>query len=377
MTKLLIAYASYGSGHKSVANSVADYFKEHSDHFEIKVMDVTDYGNIFAKLYKKIFDLKFKFQNSISSTIGYEISDNKLVTAPYKEIVKSFMKSKLKDDILEFNPDIMISTHFFPSIAMGLINHKFKTNTKIITILTDYASHAMWLRNNKRESAYIVSNDIVKEELIEYGIPKDKIYPYGIPLSSKFKKVDDIDFVKNKYNIDNDKLTCLFFGGGSLGSSFSFKYFKQLLKQNLDINIIFVAGKNARLESRCLEYVNENYIKNVQILGFTKDISNLLNISDFVVTKPGGLSVTEALEMKKPMILIPGNGGQENHNASFITKNHFGIRTRYPYTFAHHIKKLVNNPDLIKEMHNNLKYYQENKSIEKLFKLVLKMEKEL
>ena len=79
--------------------------------------------------------------------------------------------------------------------------------------------------------------------------------------------------------------------------------------------------------------------------------------------------------MKTPMILIPGNGGQENHNASFITKNKFGIRTRNPYSLAKKTSRLVNNPKLIKEMYKNLKNYEENKSVEKLFKLVLKMEK--
>ena len=374
MKKLLITYASFGSGHKSVAEYVKDYFEEHSNEFEIKVIDVMEYGSIFAKINQKIFNLNFKFQNSFSQTIGYEISDNKIVTAPYKEITRAFLKSKLANVILEFNPDVMISTHFFGSIMMGSINKKYGTNTKIITILTDYASHAMWLKNHKREEAFIVSNDIVKQELIEYGIPENKIYPFGIPLSSKFKKVDNKKKVKEKYKIDNDKLTCLFFGGGSLGSSFTYSYFKQLLKEELDINIIFVAGKNEKLKNKCLNYVSINDIQNVNILGFTKDVSNLLNIADFVITKPGGLSVTEALEMKTPMILIPGNGGQENHNARFITRNRFGIRTRNQYSLAFKTKKLVNNPKLIQEMYNNLKQYEENKSVEKLFKLVLKME---
>ena len=334
-----------------------------------------DYASIFAKIDKKIFDLNFKFQNSIGSTIGYEISDNKVITAPYKEITKAFLKSELKDVILTFNPDILISTHFFGSILMGTINKEYELNTKIITIITDYASHSMWLRNHKRETAFIVSNNIVKEELIEYGIPENKIYPYGIPLSSKFKRIDDPIKIKEHYKVNNNKLTCLFFGGGSVGSSFSYNYFKQLLKQNLDINIIFISGKNEKLKEKCSFLVKDNNIKNVQVLGFTKDISNLLNISDFVVTKPGGLSVTEALEMKTPMVLIPGNGGQENHNAKFILRNRFGIKARNPYIFAKKIDRLVSNPKLIKDMYNNLKQYEENKSIEKLFKLVQKLVK--
>lgn len=373
--KLLIVYASYGSGHKSVAEYVNDYFKEHGN-YEIKLFDIMDYSNIIAKISLKIFNLNFKYQLSVPTTIGYEIFDNKVLTAPYKEITKALFKSDLKKDILEFNPDFMISTHFFGSIVMGLINKKYKTKTKIITILTDYASHSMWLKNHKRETAFIVSNEIVKNELIEYGVPENKIYPFGIPLSSKFKDIDlDIEKIKFKYKVNNNKLTILFFGGGSMGSSYTYSYLKEIIKLKLDINIIFVSGKNTELQGKCIRLVKEENVKNITILGFTKDISNLLNIADLVITKPGGLSVTEALEMKTPMLLIPGNGGQENHNAKFIVKNHFGVRARNKWQLKKHLYKLVNYPFLIKEMHNNLKKYDENKSIEKLFNLVKRLEK--
>ena len=195
--KLLITYASYGSGHKTTAEYVYDYFKEHSDDYEIKIVDVMDYGNLIAKLNVKMFNLNFKFQSSIPSTIGYELCDNQIATAPYKEIVKILFKSDFTKDILEYNPDILISTHFFGGILMGMINNKFKTKTKILTIITDYASNHMWLRNHKREDALIVSNDIVKKELLKYGVEESKIYPFGIPLSSKFKNIDE-DTTKKK-----------------------------------------------------------------------------------------------------------------------------------------------------------------------------------
>lgn len=373
--KLLITYASFGSGHKTVAEYVYDYFKNNSDEYEIKLIDVMDYGNLIGKINIWFFNLNFKFQNEIASTVGYEISDSKIVTAPYKEITKVLFKSDLKKDILDFKPDILISSHFFGGIVMGMLNKKYNMNTKIITIITDYASHCMWLRNHKREHAFIVSNEIVKNELIKYGIDPNKIYPYGIPLSSEFKKIDkDKKKIKFKYNIKNNYPIFLFFGGGSMGATYTYNYLKQILKLNLKINIIFVSGKNIKLQNKCNKYIKEEKIKNVTVLGFTKDISNLLNIASCVITKPGGLSVTEALEMKTPMILIPGNGGQENYNAKFITKNHFGIRTYTPKHLARQVKKLVDSPKLIFEMHKNLKHYDENNSVEKLFQLVEKME---
>ena len=373
--KILIVYASYGSGHKSVAEYVYEYFKEHSNDLEIKIIDIMEYGNLIAKLNVKMFNLCFKFQNSFSSTIGYELFDSKIATSPYKEIVRLLFKSDLTTDILTYKPDVLIATHFFGGIVMGKINKKYKLNTKIITIITDYASHAIWLQNHKRESAIVVSNEIVGRELLKFGVPAEKIFPFGIPLSSKFKKVDaNTSKIKFKYNIKNHNLTFLFFGGGSLGSSYTYGYLKEILKLKLNINIIFVSGKNVKLQNRCNNYIKRENIKNVTVLGFTKDISNLLNIADVVITKPGGLSVTEALEMKTPMILMPGNGGQENHNAKFVTKNHFGLRVRNARQLAKTVKKLTENKKIIQEMYQNLKNYEENTSVQKLFNLVLEME---
>ena len=334
-----------------------------------------EYGNLIAKLNVKMFNLCFKFQNSFSSTIGYELFDSKIATSPYKEIVRLLFKSDLTTDILTYKPDVLIATHFFGGIVMGKINKKYKLNTKIITIITDYASHAIWLQNHKRENAIVVSNEIVGRELLKFGVPAEKIFPFGIPLSSKFKKVDaNTSKIKFKYNIKNHNLTFLFFGGGSLGSSYTYGYLKEILKLKLNINIIFVSGKNVKLQNRCNNYIKRENIKNVTVLGFTKDISNLLNIADVVITKPGGLSVTEALEMKTPMILIPGNGGQENHNAKFVTKNHFGLRVRNARQLAKTVKKLTENKKIIHEMYQNLKNYEENTSVQKLFNLVLEME---
>ena len=83
----------------------------------------------------------------------------------------------------------------------------------------------MWLKNHKRETAFIVSNEIVKNELIEYGVSENKIYPFGIPLSSKFKNIDeDTRKIKYKYGIKNNKLVVLFLGGGSLGATYTYNY---------------------------------------------------------------------------------------------------------------------------------------------------------
>ena len=371
--KILITYASYGSGHKTVANYIYEYFKEHGD-YDLKIVDVMDYASLIGKINLKLFNMIFKFQFSLPATIGYELSDNKIVTAPYKIYTKACLNKKLQKDFLEYNPDLLIATHFFGGIMMGSINKKYHTKTKIITIITDYCSNCMWLQNHKYEDYIVVSNEIVKQEVLKFGVDEKKICPFGIPLTSKFKETDDKEKIKFKYNIKNNKPIILFFGGGSMGSSFTYNYLKAILKLKLDINIIFVAGKNVELQNKVNDLVMKENTPNITVLGFTNDVSNLLNIATLVITKPGGLSVTEALEMKTPMILIPGNGGQENYNANFVTKNKFGLRVRTPFQLSRVMKKINNNPEIVQNMYNNLKNQEENKSIEKLFNLV---EKEL
>ena len=324
--KVLITYATYGSGHKTVANYIYDYLIKHSD-YEVKIIDLMDYENIVGLISKKAFDQNFKSKiSSFIFSIVYTLFDNKPATIPYRQITNAIFKNKkLKEDIVEFNPDLLISTHFFGHIVLGMLNKKNLTHAKIISIITDYKSHEMWLKDEKSLDAIIVSNDIVKNDLIEQKIDSKKIYSYGIPIKENFSNITNIQEVKEKYKVNNNKKTFLFFAGGSAGSSFSYRYFKRLLEEEFDINIIYVCGKNENLKKKAEKLVKSYKYQNVRVLGFSNEVNNLLSISDIVITKPGGISITECLEVKKPMLLIPGNGGNEIYNANFVCKNGYGL----------------------------------------------------
>jgi len=368
--KVLITYATYGSGHKTVANYIYDYLKKHSD-YEIKIIDLMDYENIIGFISKKAFEQNFKHKSSsIVFSIFYELFDFKTTTLPYKAITKAIFKNKkLEEDIIDFNPDLLISTHFFGNILLGILNRKKMTNTKIISIITDYKSHEFWLKDEKSIDALIVSNDIVKNELVAQKINSKKIYPYGIPISENFSNIESLETIKKKYKVNNGKKTFLFFAGGSIGSNFSLKYLKKLLEYEYDINIIYVCGKNEKLRKKAEKLISKYDYQNVHPIGFSKEVNNLLSISDVVITKPGGLSITESLEMKKPMLLIPGNGGNEIYNARFVTKNGYGLRCRSPRKLAKNVGKILKRKNILNNMKRKLNNYNNNKSIEKIYKL--------
>ena len=108
-----------------------------------------------------------------------------------------------------------------------------------------------------------------------------------------------------------------------------------------------------------------NY-QNVKIYGFINNVYELLEIADLVITKPGGATVTECLEMQKFMILLPGIGGQEKYNADFVIKNHYGVMVNYKLTFILFLKRYVINNELYKNIYNNNKI--KNESLSKIKK---------
>ena len=373
--KILIAYATYGSGHKMVAKYLYNYFKEQENpNLEVKIVNIMDYSNKLGDMSINLFNKNFEFRSNIPFNVVYEFFDHRLTTIPYKFITRTLFTDQLEDLIVDYNPDILISSHFFASIMMDIIKTKYNLNTKIITILTDYISHQMWIKNKNKSEAYIVSNEVVKRQLIKDKIKPSIIYAYGIPLSDKFKVVDfNKKEIKNEYGITNRKPVYLFFGGGTHGSSFSYNFLKSVLELRLDVNIIFVAGKNELLKGKVEYLVKVRDYKNVKVLGYTMDISRLMAISNLIITKPGGLNLTEALEMKKPLLLIPGNGGQENYNAKFVKRNGFGVYCHNPKKTQKMVYKLYHHPEIIDRFNYNLTNYKENDSTKKIYKLVLDM----
>ena len=368
--KVLITYATYGSGHKTLANYIYEYLNKYSN-YEIKIIDLMDYENIIGYISKKAFEQNFKHKtSSLIFSLIYEFMDSKTTTMPYRQITKSVFKNKkLKEDIISFNPDLLISTHFFGNIVVGMLNKKKLTNAKIISVISDYVSHEMWLKDEKSVDAFVVSNDIVKKQLIDENIDVKKIYAYGLPLSERFKNLGNVTDIKVKYHVNNGKKTFLFFAGGSIGSSFSYDYLKKLLSKQFDINIIFVCGKNEKLRTKVSNFVSKNNYQNVQVLGFSNEVNNLLNIADIVITKPGGISITECLEMKKPMLLISGNGGNEIYNARFVCKNGYGLNCKTPRRLVRAVNNILLRKNMLYNMKNKLNKYHDNNSVEKIYQL--------
>lgn len=372
--KILVVYARYGSGHKAIGEYVAKYIEEHNKKAEVKVLDITDYGNFLGKISVKIMDWVCKTRPEFLFDFCYELMDHKISSLGHNTFSKkSYDNEKLRKEICDFNPDITISSHFYGSNIITYYNDLKLINSKLYTIITDYRTHEWWTKNHKKETGYIVGNEMVKEELVQRGIDAKKVHAFGLPLNiNQINKLDDREKILKRYNLKGDKKIYLFFGGSTSGSMYYYDYFKTIAKLNLHADIIFISGKNNKLKAKCEDYVKSKKIKNIQVLGFSTDVFNLMKISDLVISKPGGATVTECLEMKVPMVLVPGLGGQEKYNARFMSRKKYGIKTRGLWAFKRCLKRLEDNPNIIYKMQERLLKLDNNKSVEKINELIMK-----
>ena len=374
MKKLLLTYASYGSGHKAVAMYIKDYYAKLG--YEVKTIDLLSYSIPVLGTFSRVACEFLMTKLPSAWSFIYFMFDNRLTSAIYKRFsLKLFDNKKLKKEIEEFKPDLTIATHFYGSSLIAKYKKAGIIKTKLITIVTDYKAHDMWLKEVNNTDAIIVSSLDEKRKVLKYGFKSKQIYTSGIPITPKVDLDQDITKLIKEFKLKKGKKNILFFCGGGKGATNNLKYLKAILKLNLNVNVLLIAGKSKRAYKKSLNIVRKNRSLNtdVKVYGFVNNISEFYMVSDFVITKPGGAQATECLYFKKPMILIKSNGGQEIENRIFLKRKGYALSSISIYGFIKNVKTLVTNEKVLNKMERNISKINQEKSMEKLYKLSEKL----
>ena len=369
--RILLTYAMYGNGHRAIAEYIESYFKARDPELEILAIDLLRYSiPIVGSLSQKVTDF-FLLKFPAGWTFIYNMFDGKISSAIATRNSRSVFNTKrMKKIISDFNPDMTISTHFFGSSLIDYYNRKGLIHSKLITVVTDYEAHALWLKGYKREQAIIVGDKDEVNYLVKHGVDKTKIKPIGIPINPITSTDFDVIEATKKYGFDGSRPICLFFGGGGNGGTLSLPYIRKIIKKKLNIDFIYVAGKNMDAKAKVDSWINEYKVKNIKTMGFVNNVPELLQICDFVVSKPGGAQTTESLYFKKPVIMINCSGGQEIANYKYFVKNGYGRRFRTSYMFSKYMEQVSENPNIIEEMKKNMARNKNDLAMEKLYKIV-------
>lgn len=349
---ILIFSASTGGGHKRAAAALEEKFKSMNPNANIIVVDgLAAIGKVYDQtVCKGYYFLATKTPKMYGKF--YKITDRKNLM--YKAVMKSnaSMSRRLMEEIEKHDPDVIIMCHAFITAMVSRLRRKGKLqNVKLISLITDYDAHRTYIVPNI--DAYVLAEPQMARKLIEeFGVDESIIYPLGIPTFDKFTVPGAKEEICRREGLAPDKTTVLLMAG-SFGVVGVLNFYEQLAQSNSDLQLIVITGKNEKLYEKLEESVKALGAENrTKLLYFVNNVEDYMHVSDLIVTKPGGLTVTESLACHLPMAIYSAFPGQERQNVEFLLNQKAAVLIEKDEG-AEQIIELLNSPEKLREMKEN------------------------
>lgn len=343
---VLIFSISAGGGHMHAASSLKSYIKLDDPKSKVEIIDTFNYINpILDKLIIGTYLRSLKISPASFGFLYRHTENTELLYSISSRLV-NFISPRLLSLIYDFNPDVIISTHPFSNDMLSSLKVSGKISCPIISILTDYSPHKFWI--HPHIDGYVVSSKEMKIEMIKRKVPASLVYDFGIPVSPKFLISYPKAETLKSIGLSPNKTTILIMGG-SLGIGNILKVYDELLLINFDFQIIVITGNNEKLKSALTER-SEFASKKTFIIGYTDEVNKYMRCSDLLISKPGGLTVSEALICHTPLFLISPIPGQEEKNAEFLLKHKLAFQVNDDMSCSKKISYILMNPELLSSM---------------------------
>jgi processive 1,2-diacylglycerol beta-glucosyltransferase len=357
--RTLIFSISAGDGHKKTSLAIKNHILLNNNTSEVLIVDALRYiSPLLDKLIIGSYLKSIKINPKIYKKIYEKIDSNCKVFLLRKESsINKLFALKLKKLIFDFKPDIILSTHPIPTEILSTLKSICEFNIPIVAVITDYACHSFWL--HKGIDAYITSKNSMVDDIVQRGIDRNIVYDLGIPVSPDFFNRYDRNTTLQTLNLSPNKFTVLIMGG-SLGLGKITDVYKELDKVQQDIQIIIVTGNNQRLYSH-LTKLSPSFSKETRILHYTKEINKYMQACNVLITKPGGITITEAMISSIPLVLFSAIPGHEEKNVDFLTENSLAIHLKDIKNCSNTLTDLINYPLTLEKIKQNYcKYINPN-----------------
>ncbi len=316
---IMLLSAPIGAGHMQAAKAIKQEFLKRDD-VEIIEADVFDFvpGFFGRMLLSSYLFLLRMIPGGYDFLYKWGDKSNSLLLRHFVNWIFSFAAYKL---IKEKKPDLVIATHVTPAGIISLYKKRYKKSTPLFGIVTDYAMHKWWIYNEI--DAYIVVDKSIFAGYLQDIQPYQQIWDMGIPVQSEFFSNTDKLILKKQLGLDANSFICLLSGGGEglLPMQKILTKWNDYAKNNPNIKFIAICGKNSVLQNQLLGLK----LPYVDVLGFVDNVYDYMKVSDLMVSKAGGVSVTEAIVCKLPIVIYKPLPGQEVINTSFLEKKGIAV----------------------------------------------------
>ena len=352
--RILILSGNTGEGHNSAARAMQEYFCAQG--CECRILD----GLQFLSRPRNEFICKshvFLYRKlPLVYGMGYRLEEYQAQRQPYQKKLNAKAarmtrhslprrKRNLQTCLEEGGYDAVICVHVFAARLMSELRRSGAVHIPCFFLATDYTCSPGV--NQLDMDAWLIPHPELIPEFVSYGIPREKLIPTGIPVRKGFYRRRPKAEVRRELNLPEDSPIALL-GCGSMGAaSMGRKVLALVEALPKDALLVAVCGNNRALERNLRALM---HTPRLQVLGFTDRMSDYMDAADLFITKPGGLSTTEAATKGVPLVLFNAVPGCETRNLEFLLSIGCAVAESGTLSLARCVNQMLEDPARCREL---------------------------
>ncbi|WP_047980817.1 MGDG synthase family glycosyltransferase [Ornithinibacillus contaminans] len=304
---LFLPFMQIPTGHHHVADAVMEELQDTIQSFHCEKVDILSYSygrieRLISATYLKWIHYMPKAYDLLYQYLAVKQQSKRSRQILYEAMFTSFFKKLLKEN----EPSILFCTHALPSNIASVLKQKGQLNAITVNVYTDYFINRIW--GIRGIDYHFVPSITVKKFLLGIGVEEAQIFVTGIP-------VHPIFHTRSKHAPATTEKKHILITGGSLGVG----AMERILPDYPELQYSVLCGQNDRLYKRLLQR-NDPSITPISYVHDKAELNALYDSVDAVITKPGGVTISECLQKNKPIFTCNALPGQEKVNELELQK---------------------------------------------------------
>lgn len=343
--RILLLSASVGSGHVRAAEAIGAALQRLCPDATVRHVDVLKLTNrSFRRVYSRGY---FDLIDAAPHLVGYLYDRFDRPLGPLQRAGDRFrfalqrLNVRQLEDLLTAEPwDLAINTHFLPAEVIAALKRRGRVDIPHITVTTDFDAHRLWV--NEPCEHYFTATEEGRANLMQWGVPQTRITAAGIPVHPVFAEQRNAWECKSRLDLFDDRPVVLQLAGGR-GHGPIERLHRSLLEVAAPLQIVAVAGHNAAART-ALEAMPCPPRHRRVVLGYTDRIDEYMAAADVIVSKPGGLTASEALCRGAAMLIVDPIPGQENRNSDYLLEGGAAVKVNNLASLSYKLTTLLTVP---------------------------------
>jgi len=339
--RIMVLTLSFGSGHVRAAKTIAGELLRQAPKAEVCVVDALATSRfLFYAGYVWTYWAMLRHAPALWDRLfSRRLKREHRRTAP--EWAFQFGCPDVFRAIPDFEPDTIVATEVAACEIAAIAKRRGLTKARIVNVITDYEAEPAWVQ--PEVDTYAVGDTYVADQLTAWGAPLDRIHVCGIPTAPSFLVPQDKHSIRAEHKLNDTAPVVLIMGGG-MGPTHMDQVATAILESAQPIQIVAITGHDKRTRRR-LNRLQSSPSTSLRVLGWTDDVPALMQLASVLITKPGGLTTSEAAASGLPLVMFDAIPGPEGRNAQRIAEAGAGILRHSAHQAARTAVQLLHNEE--------------------------------